>query len=131
MNYINYPINYNYQANILPNIYSPYEGFIKGNMFKNIYKPYKHDPYQIEPMNEQAEMLTNIDALCFALIDLNLYLDVFPNDQKAVEIYNQYRMKKNELQKQYETKYGPLSLSSDALNAYPWAWDDKPWPWEN
>ena len=134
MNYMNFPNKYNYQANMLPNkeIYTPYEGFIRGNMFQNIYKPYKLDrPYQIEPMNEQAEMLTNIDALCFALIDLNLYLDVFPNDKKAVDIFNQYRMQKNELQRQYENKYGPLVLTSDALNTYPWAWDNKPWPWEN
>ena len=74
MNYMNFPNKYNYQANMLPNkeIYTPYEGFIRGNMFQNIYKPYKLDrPYQIEPMNEQAERLTNIDALCVALIDLN------------------------------------------------------------
>ncbi len=137
MNYMNYPNKFNYQANILPssqgnNVYSPYEGFIRGNMFQSLYKPYKQiGPYRIEAMNEQAEMLTNIDALCFALIDLNLYLDVFPNDKNAVDMFNQYRVQKNELQKQYENKYGPLVLTSDAINTYPWAWDNKPWPWEN
>ena len=133
---MNYQNKFNYQANILPNktynIYTPYDGFIRGNMFQDLYKPYKQDrPYQIEPMNEQAEMLTNIDDLAFALIDLNLYLDVFPNNQNAVDTFNQYRVQKNELQKQYENKYGPLVLTSDAVNTYPWAWDNKPWPWEN
>lgn len=143
-NYINYPKNYNYQTNMLPNInqqdmgntrvntYNPYDGFIRGNMFKNLYDPYKQDrPYQIQPMNEQAEMLTNIDSLGFAMIDLNLYLDVFPNDRSTLELFNQYRNQKNELLKQYEAKFGPIVLSSDSLNTYPWAWDDKPWPWEN
>lgn len=143
-NYINYPKNYNYQANMLPNmnqqnmgntkanIYTPYEGFIRGNMFKNLYEPYKMDrPFQIQPMNEQAEMLTNIDSLGFAMIDLNLYLDVFPDDRSALEAFNQYRQQKNDLVKQYENKYGPIILSSDALNMYPWAWDNRPWPWEN
>lgn len=143
-NYINYPKNYNYQPNMLPNmnqqnmgntktnIYSPYEGFIRGNMFKNLYDPYKMDkPFQIQPMNEQAEMLTNIDSLGFAMIDLNLYLDVFPDDKSALELFNQYRQQKNDLVKQYENKYGPIVLSSDALNMYPWAWDNRPWPWEN
>ena len=32
---------------------------------------------------------------------------------------------------EYENKYGPLVLDSNSLNTYPWAWDDKPWPWEN
>jgi len=141
-NYMNYPKNYNYQPNMLPNmqkqnmgnnqLFSPYEGFIRGNMFKNLYDPYKMDrPFQIQPMNEQAEMLTNLDSLGFALIDLNLYLDVFPDDKNALEEFNQIRRQKEELLKQYEMKYGPIVLSSDALNVYPWAWDNKPWPWEN
>lgn len=141
-NYINYPKNYNYQPNILPNInkkytentniYTPYEGFIRGNMFKNLYDPYKMDrPFQIQPMNDQAEILTNLDSLGFAMIDLNLYLDVFPDDKNALDLFNQYRSQKNELLKQYEQKFGPIVISSDSLNMYPWAWDNKPWPWEN
>lgn len=146
MNYNNYPKNYNYPANKLPNsvmpnmnmnnynqkFFNPYEGFIRGNMFPNLYDPYKNEkPYQIKPMNEQAEMLTNIDALGFAMIDLNLYLDVNPNDQRAIELFNQYRVQKEELLNNYERQYGPILLDSDALNATPWAWDNKPWPWEN
>lgn len=144
-NYINYPKNYNYPPNMIPNImpqpnnnynsqdlYNPYEGFIRGNMFPSLYDPYKNEkPFQIQPMNEQAEMLTNIDALDFATIDLDLYLDVNPNDKKAIELFNQYRKQKEELLKQYENQYGPIILSSDALNTYPWAWENRPWPWEN
>lgn len=119
----------NYQSNVLSD---PYNGFIRGNMFENLYDPYKvKEPYEIRPMNEQAELLTYIDALCFATIDLNLYLDVYPNDKKAIDLFNQYRIQKNELTEQYESKFGPLLLSSNSLNSYPWAWDDRPWPWEN
>lgn len=135
MNYYNYP-NYNYQNkpmnNYNPNLYTPYEGFIRGNLFANLYDPYKNDkPFQINPMNEQAEMLTNIDSLCFATIDLNLYLDVYPNDNEAIKLFNQYRVKKDELMRIYQEKYGPLELNSDALNNTPWMWDNRPWPWEN
>ena len=42
-----------------------------------------------------------------------------------------YRKQKEELLKQYENKFGPMVITSDALNMYPWAWDNKPWPWEN
>lgn len=113
-------------------LYDPYQGFIRGNLYKNLYDPYKiKQPYDIKPMNEQAELLTYIDALGFACTDLVLYLDVYPNNKEFIDLYNQYNMQKKELMEQYQTKYGPLVLSSSSLNSYPWAWDDKPWPWEN
>ena len=113
------------------NLFDPYVGFISGNMFPDLYNSYKFSkPLEIEPMNEQAELLTYIDALCFATIDLGLYLDLYPNDKDMIQLFNKYREQKKEYEKQYESKFGPLLLSSDALNNYPWAWDNTPWPWE-
>ena len=114
------------------NLYDPYNGLIRGNLFKNLYDPYKiRVPYDIKPMNEQAELLTYIDALCFAMTDLNLYLDIYANDKSAIDLFNQYRVEKDKLTNEYENKYGPITLNSDSLNSYPWAWDDMPWPWDN
>ena len=113
-------------------LFDPYVGFISGNMFPDLYNAYKlSNPLEIEPMNEQAELLTSIDALCFACIDLNLYLDLYPEDKSAIELFNRYREEKKNLEKEYESKYGPLFISSDALNTFPWAWDNSPWPWQN
>lgn len=113
-------------------LYDPYEGFIRGNMYKELYDPYKiSSPYEIKPMNEQAEMLTYIDALCFACIDLGLYLDVFSNNKDIINLFNKYNRQKNSLMDKYQEKFGPLTLDSDALNAYPWAWNERPWPWDN
>ena len=121
---------FNYQAN--NSLFDPYQGFVRGNMFKNIYDSYKlKEPYDIKPMNEQAELLTYIDSLSFACIDLNLYLDVNSDDRSAIELFNQYRIQKNNLIKEYQNKFGPLLLNSDSLNTYPWSWNDKPWPWES
>lgn len=134
--YYNYANNnYNqplYNQNIQnKQIYDPYNGFIRGNMFPELYNSYKlNKPLEITPMNEQAELLTYVDALTFAMIDLNLYLDVYPNDRKALELFNQYRMQADEYTKKYESKYGPLELTSNSLNTFPWAWDNAPWPWE-
>ena len=139
----NYPPNFyfdlnnlrNYQKNNYyqnDNLFNPYEGLIRGNLFKNIYDPYKnHKPYTIKPMNDQAKMLTDIDSLEFALIDLNLYLDVYPDDKNAIELFNKYRNEQNELLHTYQNKFGPILLNSDSLNNMPWMWDNKPWPWEN
>lgn len=113
-------------------LYDPYNGFIRGNLFKNLYDPYKNEePYEIKPANEQARLLTDIDSLGFAMTDLNLFLDVNPNNKDAINLFNQYREQKERLTKEYENRFGPITLDSDSLNSYPWAWNDMPWPWDN
>ena len=134
-NNYNQPI-YNQQSfdssNKSSKLYDAYNGFISGNMFPDLYNSYKiSSPYEIQPMNEQAELLTYIDSLCFACIDLGLYLDLYPDDRKMIELFNKYRLQKKEYEGEYESKFGPLYLSSDALNSYPWAWSKSPWPWQN
>lgn len=141
MNYYNYMNNIgnmntmnnmNNSSNQLPSIYDPYQGFIRGNLFRELYSPYKlNKPYDIEPANDQARMLTSIDALKFAMIDLNLYLDIYPNSKEYIDLFNRYRVEVNGIIKEYENKYGPLNLNSDAMMSYPWAWDKTPWPWES
>ena len=124
--------SFNNMNKVNSKLFDPYVGFISGNMFPDLYNAYKlSNPLEIEPMNEQAELLTSIDALCFACIDLNLYLDLYPDDKSAIELFNIYRDEKKNLEKEYESKYGPLFISSDALNTFPWAWDNSPWPWQN
>ena len=72
------------------NLYDPYNGLIRGNLFKELYDPYiSEEPYEIKPMNDQAKMLTKLDSLGFAMVDLNLYLDVYPNDKEKINLYNQ------------------------------------------
>lgn len=137
MDYYNY-LNNNYNQPLynqdagFSNLYDPYQGFIRGNLFPQLYNSYKiNNPYDVTPMNEQAQMLTNIDALTFAMIDLGLYLDIYPNDRNAIDLYNRYRVQNANYTNQYESKYGPLSLNSNALTADPWFWNDSPWPWES
>ena len=55
-------------------------------------------------MNEQAELLTYVDMFTFAMIELNLYLDVYPNDKNMIELYNKYRHNKQQLVDNYEEK---------------------------
>ncbi|MEG0026436.1 MAG: spore coat protein CotJB [Bacilli bacterium] len=112
-------------------IYDPYNGFIRGNMFPELFNNYKTNPYEIRPMNEQAELLTYIDALDFATLDLNLYLDIHPTNQKAIALFNQYNIQKKEYIKKYESNYGPLLTNSEYLNNCPWPWVKNPWPWQN
>lgn len=127
--------NYNkptYTENANPNsVYDPYTGFIRGNMFKNLYNSYKiTNPIEIKPTSDREQLLTVLDAFDFATIDINLYLDIYPNDKDMLALFNQYRIEKNKLRSEYENLFGPLLTDSDA-NMTEWAWDNKPWPWEN
>ena len=45
--------------------------------------------------------------------------------------FNEYRNIANNLINQYESKYGPINLSSNALNNYPFAWEKNNFPWDN
>lgn len=113
------------------NIYDSYAGFIRGNMFPDLYDAYKlSKPFDIQPMNEQAELLTYLDALSFAMIDLNLYLDNFPDNRQILDLFNQYKTEENKIMNEYESKYGPLFASSNNSNTS-WLWNKNPWPWEN
>jgi spore coat protein JB len=138
LDYYNY-VNNNYnQPTFTDNnvdakaLYDPYQGFIRGNMFKELYNTYKiSSPINLEPKNEQEEMLMYLDSLSFAAHDINLYLDIYQNDKDMVEAFKNYRKEANQVKEQYEKKYGPLFVNSDANTAYPWVWDNSPWPWEN
>jgi len=132
--YYNY-LNNNYNLPIYnqpkgKSLFNPYQGFIRGNMFPDLYNFYKNEkPYNLNPGNEQAEILTNIDAYGFALNDLKLYLDIHPDDKNCINLYNEYvnEYKRNIIE--YTRKYG--SIESNTLNdSSKWSWVSDPWPWQ-
>lgn len=120
-----------YNTNENPSqLYDVYNGFIRGNMYPDLFNQYKlKRPYDIKPINEQAEMLTKVDAYCFAAHDLNLYLDTHPYDRDMINLFKELSEDSNQVVKEYETKYGPLFVDSSI--AYPWQWNASPWPWES
>lgn len=133
--YYNYENNnYNqptYTKNENPSsLYDPYNGFIKGNMFPSLYNEYKVKPIDIMPKSDKEALLLYVDAMSFAAHDINLYLDVYPNDNDMIQLFNQYKIEANKLMEEYQDKFGPLVVNSDATNKTPWTWDNSPWPWE-
>lgn len=113
------------------NLFNPQEGFLKGNMFSNLYNQYKsYQPPKLNPKDEQDRMLYELDAIGFAAHELNLYLDLHPEDQSMVTLFNDYRRKLEELTKNYESKYGPLTVNSNEMESKTFSWINSPWPWE-
>lgn len=79
---------------------------------------------------QRLDMLRRIQELSFACVDLNLYLDTHPRDQRALRDYNTYACQLMMLTRQYESMYGPMTNFGTAQSQYPWRWIEDPWPWE-
>ena len=78
---------------------------------------------------DRMEMLKQITALDFVVVDLNLYLNTHPTDREAITKFNQTVMQVKALKQNYERLYGMLT-SQDSCSAYPWQWLSQPWPWQ-
>ncbi|MFA5407477.1 MAG: spore coat protein CotJB [Bacilli bacterium] len=108
-----------------------YDGFVRGNMYAELYNPYTpNEPFKLTPQNDKEGLLNKVREYEFALVDLNLYLDTHPEDIEKIKAYNQYLLLEKQATNEFETKYGPLTLCSEALNTSPWAWVSNAWPWE-
>lgn len=104
------------------------EGFLKGNMFKNEYEPYKNYKYaNLVPKTEKEARLFNVMQYSFAINDLNLYLDLHPDDQKVFQLFKRYIEEERKAKEEYERNYGPLVLNANNIARYEWISE---WPWE-
>lgn len=111
-------------------LYSAEEGFMKGNMFADTYRPYQnYQPQIIQATNDQERLFLALAENDFAAHDLNLYLDLHPQDGNMLDVFNQYRQKGNQLRMEYEQKYGPLLIFSNSLGQSPFLWESMLFPW--
>ena len=106
------------------------EGFLRGNMFADTYEPYKDMTHMtINPKNKREELLYKIMEVDFAINDLNLYLDLYPEDKEVYEKFKMYTKECMNLKDEYSKMYGPLMLDETDYDMY--KWEEEPWPWEN
>ena len=68
---------------------------------------------------DKKKLLNYIDAVSFALIDTNLYLDTHPNDKKAMDHFNQYQKARKQALKGYARNFEPLTIDSCLLYTSP------------
>ena len=86
---------------------TPEEGFMRGNLEKGSFIPYKQYTYfELKAENEQERMLLRLMALSFAINDLNLYLDLHPEDMENFQLFKKYANELNNLELDYVKKYG-------------------------
>ncbi|WP_071459579.1 spore coat protein CotJB [Bacillus massilinigeriensis] len=76
------------------------------------------------------EELEAIQAVDFVLVELTLYLDTHPDDQNAIQQFNQYAQYSNQLKRAFEAQFGPLQQYGNSLSDKNWSWGRAPWPWQ-
>ena len=75
----------------------------------------------------REEMIMKIKEYNFSVIELSLYLDTHPDDEKALCLHREYSKRLKEVKDKYQKIYGPLSIYFPCNK---WRWLEEPWPWE-
>lgn len=111
-------------------ILSVKEGFLRGNMFKDEYEPYKNLTFlDITPKSDREAKLLNVMSYSFAINDLNLYLDLHPQDKKVLKLLEKLIMEEKSAKEKYISLYGPLDVCDTKGDKFKWI--DSPWSWDN
>ncbi|MCM3715199.1 spore coat protein CotJB [Halalkalibacter oceani] len=84
----------------------------------------KQLPEEFYPLMEELQ------AVDFVLVELTLYLDTHPNDQAAIQQFNEMAEYRHHVKYQVEQYLGPLQQFGNSYSGYPWNWIDAPWPWQ-
>ena len=80
------------------------------------------------PNGNVRAMQKKLQKVDFALVELNLYLDAYPNCEKAKNYYKELLAQRRELVKNLaEAGFPPSATDSQSAE---WVWAKGPWPWE-
>ncbi|MCK6258131.1 spore coat protein CotJB [Fictibacillus sp. KIGAM418] len=79
---------------------------------------------------EYYQLLEELQAVDFVLVELTLYLDTHPNDTASIHQFNHYAQERKKLKKAIESKYGPMQQYGNSYSGAPWDWNKGPWPWQ-
>lgn len=109
-------------------LYDAKESLRLGNTFPSLYKPYKnYNPVKLKGSNERENCLLEIQMLDFVITDLNLYLDIHPNDEYVYRLFKQYVNDCKKKKEVYVKRFGPLSIDDLSVGN---DWSKGVWPWE-
>lgn len=77
----------------------------------------------------RENLLRQVMAADFMVIEMNLYLNTHPTEQRAIALFNSSVQRAKMLRDMYERTYGPLTPFY-TNNKNTWQWIESPWPWE-
>ncbi len=74
------------------------------------------------------ELAQQVKELDFAINEVTLYLDAYPDSTPALEYYNSMLALRQQAVEAYEAACGPLTMYGNRGNS--WQWVRGPWPWQ-
>ena len=77
----------------------------------------------------QKELYECIMMLGFCAVDMMLYLDTHPDDEEALNYFNQCTALYNAAKQSYQEQFGQLNAFSEQERSS-WDWNTAPMPWE-
>ena len=77
----------------------------------------------------QKELYEWIMMLGFCAVDMMLYLDTHPDDEEALNYFNQCTALYNAAKQSYQEQFGLLNAFSEQ-ERFSWDWNTAPMPWE-
>lgn len=75
----------------------------------------------------KSDLMRKIQALSFAKVETELYLDAHPENKGALDYYKKILAELDELMTKYQNEHGPLFAEGTVGDE--WTWVKKPWPW--
>lgn len=79
--------------------------------------------------NKEAKaLIKKLQAVDFSMVDTILYLDVYPQCQKAMSYYKELQCQREKLVEKLTEAGVPMNNMN--VRADGWSWTDSPWPWE-
>ncbi len=72
-------------------------------------------------------LLRKVQALSFAKVEAELYLDTHPDSKTALDYYKNTLSELDDAMTEYQNKYGPLF--AEGVVGDSWTWVEGAWPW--
>ncbi len=88
---------------------------------------------QMNAFEEERRMMKLVQQADFVVVELTLYTNTHPDDEEALQQWREAIKKAAQVRRQYENRYGPLSLASvptEQALEIGWRWNQTPWPWQ-
>lgn len=105
--------------------YDQRDALSNGTLFPGLNLPFHLAvPGSKVPSGNRADL----QALCFVVAELGLYLDTHPDDAEAFALFKQFAQMAKDAKASVERANGPLTQKNTAdFDKYCWLKD--PWPW--
>lgn len=75
---------------------------------------------------QSTQLMNDLQALDFALVEITLYLDSHPYDENAITRHNELAEQRHATRDKLENRSKEASEGNESKG---WRWSLSPWPW--